>query len=152
MYTFKGVTVYVFGWMYKRRWKEAATFYMVFRWESRGGEVNTTTIFESGTAQKSNGWCHPLPLSRFRKLGWPPPPLSSSDRWPPSKQKIGPSKFIPLLKKWWLLEMSMPQIRDDSILSYFNLKPNVLNMNPDCAIYVRRLSSIYLTQNIWRLS
>lgn len=155
MYIFKGATVHVFGWMYKRRWKEAATFYMVFGWGARESEVNTRAIFGSGVVPKIEWMVSPpAPVadSRSWKLGWPPSPLSSSDRWPPSKQKMGPSKFIPLLKKWWQLGMSMPQIRDHSILSYFDLKPNMLNRNPDCAIYVRRLSYIYLTRNIWRLS
>jgi hypothetical protein len=45
----------VFGWTYKEGWKGAATFSIVFGWESHGGEVNTGAIFGGGVIPKNRG-------------------------------------------------------------------------------------------------
>jgi hypothetical protein len=43
----------VFGWMYKKWWKEAVTVYIIFEWKSRENEVNIGVIFCGGVISKN---------------------------------------------------------------------------------------------------
>jgi hypothetical protein len=53
--------------MYKEVWNEADTFFIVFGWESSGGEVNTGVIFGGTVIQKIEGMIS-LPDSSYFDL------------------------------------------------------------------------------------